>query len=161
MRRRKARLLSAATVIALGVGATVMYAVLPGTDVPPAAVPLGTLAGRISLDVLSVDAFARAINQAHGTNGVLQHGHFAPGQSTGWHTHPGPNIVFVVSGSFTLIDEHCIETQYGPGQGFATGLDTHEAIAGPEGADYYGVYFLPADASFLRTDASAPVCARR
>jgi quercetin dioxygenase-like cupin family protein len=158
---RNTRNLFAATVIALGVGAAVMYAVLPITNVPAANVPVGTLAGSTSLNVLSVDAFTRAIDQAHGTNGILQHGRFAPGQSTGWHTHPGPNIVFVASGSFTLIDEHCIETRYGPGQGFATGLDTHEAIAGSEGADYYGVYFLPADATDLRTNASAPVCARR
>jgi quercetin dioxygenase-like cupin family protein len=130
-------------------------------NVPPSAVPVGTLAGKTSLDVLSVDAFTRAINQAHGSNGVLQHGHFAPGQSTGWHTHPGPNVVMVVGGAFTLIDQHCAETQYGPGQGFATGLDVHEAIAGPEGADYYSLYFLSADADVLRTDASAPVCARR
>src|ERR1043166_3807064 len=73
----------------------------------------------------------------------------------------GPNIVMVVAGSFTLIDEHCVETQYGPGQGFATGLETHEAIAGSEGADYYSVYFLPAHATDLGTDARAPICARR
>ena len=74
---------------------------------------------------------------------------------------PGPNVVVIVAGSFTLIDEHCLETQYGPGQGFATGLDVHEGIAGPEGADFYGLYFLPADAEVLRVDASGPVCARR
>ena len=151
----------AAAVIALGIGATVTHALLPSTTVPPAAVPLGTLAGGTPLNVMSVDAFTRAINQAHGTNAVLQHLHFAPGQSTGWHTHPGPNIVVIVTGSFTLLDEHCIETQYGPGQGFATGLDVHEAIAGPEGADFYSLYFLPADASVLRTDAIAPGCVRR
>jgi len=158
---RRTRIVIAAAGLALGVGATVMYAVLPAMNVPPSAVPVGTLAGKTSLDVLSVDAFTRAINQAHGSNGVLQHGHFAPGQSTGWHTHPGPNVVMVVGGAFTLIDQHCAETQYGPGQGFATGLDVHEAIAGPEGADYYSLYFLSADADVLRTDASAPVCARR
>jgi len=122
--------------------------------VPPAAVPLGTLSGATALNVLAVDAFTRAINQAHSTNTVLQHLHFAPGQSTGWHTHPGPNIVMIVTGSFTLIDEHCIETQYGAGQGFATGLNVHEAIAGPEGADFYSLYFLPSNADVLRVDAT-------
>ena len=103
---RKSRIVFAAAAIALG-GATITYAVLPPMNVPPVAVPVGTLAGKTSMNVLSVDAFTRAINQAHGSNAVLQHGHFAPGQSTGWHTHPGPNIVFVVTpGSFTLIDEH-------------------------------------------------------
>jgi quercetin dioxygenase-like cupin family protein len=157
---QRIRIICTVGIIALG-GAGITYAVLPATDVPPGAVPLGTLAGKTSMNVESVDAFTRAIHQAHGTNAVLQHGHFAPGQSTGWHTHPGPNIVFVVAGSFTLIDDHCVETEYGPGQGFATGLEVHEAIAGPQGADYYGVYFLPADADVLRTDAGQPVCARR
>ena len=159
--RRRTRMVIAAAVISLGICTTLTYALLPSTSVPPAAVPLGTLAGGTPLNVLSVDAFTRAINQAHGTNAVLQHLHFAPGQSTGWHTHPGPNVVVIVAGSFTLIDEHCLETQYGPGQGFATGLDVHEGIAGPEGADFYGLYFLPADADVLRVDASGPVCARR
>jgi quercetin dioxygenase-like cupin family protein len=158
---QRTRILFAAMLALLGIGATVIYAVLPATSVSPSAVPIGTLAGKTPLNVLSVDAFTRAINQAHGTNAVLQRLHFAPGQSTGWHTHPGPNIVLVVTGSFTLIDEHCVETQYGPGQGFATGLDRHEAIAGPEGADFYSLYFLPADTDVLRVDASAPVCARR
>ena len=158
---RRTRIVLAAAVMALSVGTTITYALLPSTSVPPASVAIGTLAGKTQLNVLSVDAFTRAINQAHGSNAVLQHLHFAPGQSTGWHRHPGPNIVLIVKGSFTLIDEHCAETQYGPGKGFATGLDVHEAIAGPEGADFYGLYFLPADADVLRVDSSAAVCARR
>jgi hypothetical protein len=40
-------------------------------------------------------------------------------------------------------------------------LDTYEAIAGSEGAEHYGVYFLRADATDLRTVVSAPVCARK
>ena len=109
----------------------------------------------------SVSSFTRAINQEHGTNAVLQHLRFTPGQNTGWHTHPGPNIVMIVSGSLTVIDEHCIQTQYGPRQGLASGLDVHEAIAGPEGVDFYSVYFLPANADVLRVDAAAPGCAPR
>jgi quercetin dioxygenase-like cupin family protein len=159
--RRRTRTAIAAAAIALGIGATVTYALLPSTNVPPSSVPLGTLASETRLNVLSVDAFTRAINQAHGTNTVLQHLHFAPGQSTGWHKHPGPNIVMIVTGSFRLIDEHCNETQYRSGQGFATGLDVHEAIAGPEGADFYSLYFLPANADVLRVDTAPPICPRR
>ena len=159
--RRRTRTAIAAAIIALGIGTTVTYALLPSTNVLPSAVPPGFLAGATPLNVLSVDAFTRAINQAHGTNVVLQHLQFAANQSTGWHTHPGPNMVIVVTGSFKLIDQHCNETQYGAGQGFATGLDVHNAIAGPDGADFYSVYFLPADANVLRTDAGPPVCAGR
>jgi quercetin dioxygenase-like cupin family protein len=157
MGRKKLAL--AGVVIALGVAAAAAYAALPSRDVNPSSVPLGTLAGGTPVNVLSVDSFTRAINQAHGTNAVLQHLHFIPGRSTGWHTHPGPNIVLVVSGSLTLTDEHCNVTTYGDGQGFATGIDVHQAVAGPNGADFYSLYFLPKDADVLRTDAGPPICA--
>jgi len=156
--RRKIAL--AVVVLAFGAAAT-LYAVLPSTNVNPSSVPIGTLVGGTTVNVLSVDAFTRAINQAHGTNAVLQHNRFVADQSTGWHTHPGPNIVLVVTGLLTLSDEHCNVTTYGPGQAFATGLDVHEAIAGPEGSDFYSLYFLPADAEVLRTNASLPGCALR
>ena len=143
--------------------AVAAYAALPARDVDPASVSHGTLASD-SVNVLSVDAFTRAINQAHGTNAVLQHLTFTPGQSTLWHTHPGPNLVLVVSGELTLTDNHCNVTTYTDGQGFATGLDTHQAVAGADGADFYSLYFLPADATVLRTpgageSATPPHCA--
>lgn len=158
---RRRHLALASTVAALGVAAGAAYAALPSTNVDPITVGLGSLAGGTPVNVLSVDSFTRAINQAQGTNAVLQHLRFAPNQSTGWHTHPGPNIVLVVSGGFTLTDEHCNLTTYGPGQGFATGIDVHQAIAGPQGADFYSLYFLPKDADVLRTNADPPVCASK
>jgi quercetin dioxygenase-like cupin family protein len=146
----------AAVIAMVCAASTLAYAMLPQPPVPPVTVPTGTLVGQTSVNVLSVDAFTRAINQAHGTNSVFQHLKFAPQQSTGWHTHPGPNIVLVVAGSFTLTDEHCNVTTYGPGEGFATGLDVHQAVAGMDGADFYTFYFLPADADVLRTNADPP-----
>jgi hypothetical protein len=151
-------MLSAASLVAVAA-----YAALPARDVAPTDVPHGTLAND-SVNVLSVDAFTRAINQAHGTNAVLQHLTFTPRQSTLWHTHPGPNLVLLVSGELTLTDHHCHVTTYTDGQGFTTGLDSHIAVAGPDGADFYSLYFLPADATDLRTpplgqSATPPNCA--
>ncbi len=155
---RRTRITIVVVAMALGVGLTVAYATLPTTDVDPSTVPYGNLAGKTPMYVQSIDSFTRVINDKHGSNSVLQHGHFAPNFSTGWHTHPGPAIVFIMSGTSTLIDEHCKETQYGPGQGFATGLKVHEAIAGPDGVDFYQLYLLPGDADVLRTPANPPVC---
>jgi hypothetical protein len=112
---RRKKLVLLATLIVAGTAAIAAYAALPSRSVPPSSVPLGTLAGQTPMNVLSVDAFTRAINQAQGTNAVLQHLSFAPGQSTGWHTHPGPNIVLIVGGSLTLTDEHCNVTTYTDG----------------------------------------------
>jgi quercetin dioxygenase-like cupin family protein len=156
---RRAVILAAVLAVS-GIGASVAYAVLPPVPtVPPGSVPIGVLAGNTSVNVLSVDAFTRAINQAHGTNAVLTRVHFTDGQSTGWHTHPGPNLVLVVSGQLTLTDQNCSVTTYGPGQGFATGLDVHLAVA-TGATDFYALYFLPANADVLRTNASAPSCAQ-
>jgi quercetin dioxygenase-like cupin family protein len=156
------KIVLAAVAATICAAATLTYAMLPQPPEPPVTVPTGTLVGQTSVNVLSVAAFTRAIKQAHGTNAVLQHFQFMPGQSTGWHTHPGPNIVLVVAGSLTLTDEHCNVTTYGPQdeefKGFATGLKVHLAVAGADGADFYSFYFLPADADVLRTDADPPVC---
>jgi quercetin dioxygenase-like cupin family protein len=175
MMSRRAKIALVGVVIA-GIGAAAAYAALPSTNVDPRSFTcsaeqptpgtgLGTctLVGATSVNVLSVDAFTRAINQAHGTNAVLQRVHFGSGHSTGWHTHPGPNIVMVVSGGLTLTDDHCNTTHYGPGQGFATGLDVHEAIAdnNSEGTDFYSLNILPQDADVLRTDAAPPGCASK
>ena len=51
--RRRTRMVIAAAVISLGICTTLTYAVLPSTSVPPAAVPLGTLAGGTPLNVPS------------------------------------------------------------------------------------------------------------
>jgi quercetin dioxygenase-like cupin family protein len=142
------------------------YAALPSRSVEPINVGIGTLAGRTSVNVLSADAFLKAISQEHGTNAVLQHLAFEPGQSTLWHRHPGPNLVLVVGGSLTLTDEHCRTLTYSDGQGFATGLRNHLAVAGAHGADFYSLYFLPGQADVLRTPPAGeslapPRCAER
>ena len=152
------RLAILALVAAIGGIATLANALLPSTTVDPQNVPLGTLAGQTSVDVLSIDAFVRAISSEYGTNTVVQHIRLGPGQSTGWHTHPGPNMVVVVEGSGTLIDQHCHATTYGPGQAFSTGLQVHNVVAGPEGDDVYSIYLLPGNATVLRTDANPPKC---
>ena len=58
-----------ATLIAVGL-AVAAYAALPPRAVNPNTVRMGTLAGATTVDVLSVSASTRAINQAHGTNAV-------------------------------------------------------------------------------------------
>jgi quercetin dioxygenase-like cupin family protein len=150
---KRAYVLAATSVFATFIAITVYAAMLPPLpprSVEPDLVPTGTLAGKTRINVLSVDAFLRAMSQEQGTNAVLQRGHFDPGQSTLWHTHPGPNINLIVGGSVTLTDERCRVTEYSEGEGFATGLKKHVMVAGPNGADFYAFYFLPGQADFLR-----------
>ena len=45
----------------------------------------------------------------------------APGGYSGWHTHPGPSVVLVKSGTATVYegnDPNCLSTRYPAGSGF-------------------------------------------
>jgi len=55
---------------------------------------------------------------------------FAPGGTTGWHSHPGPSLIFVKTGTITNYlgdDRHCQPHVYTAGQGFVDegGDDVH------------------------------------
>jgi quercetin dioxygenase-like cupin family protein len=48
---------------------------------------------------------------------VIQHFILAPGGYSGWHLHPGPAVVTIASGEFTLEQAmDCSSTTYGAGQ---------------------------------------------
>jgi quercetin dioxygenase-like cupin family protein len=59
----------------------------------------------------------------------VQQNKVAPGGTFGWHSHPGPSIVVVQSGTLTLYraaDEGCTGQVYSAGSGFVDqGGDTH------------------------------------
>jgi len=55
---------------------------------------------------------------------------FAPGGTTGWHSHPGPSLILVVAGTITNYegsDASCTPHDYSAGQNFvdAGGDDSH------------------------------------
>lgn len=78
---------------------------------------------------------------------------FAPGGTTGWHSHPGPSLIFVVSGTVTNYhgdDPTCTGQSYSAGSGFvdAGGDDVH--ILRNEGtvpAETVAVQLLPQGAT--------------
>lgn len=87
----------------------------------------------------------------------------APGGATGWHTHPGPAIVLVKSGEFTLYnksDAACRGTMYKAGQSFIDAGFGNVHIGRNEGAanvELYVVYLIPLPSGQSpRIDAPAP-----
>jgi quercetin dioxygenase-like cupin family protein len=102
----------------------------------------------------------------HGTtDGYVVENDFLPGQSTGWHSHPGPSLIFVVSGSVTDYESdqpNCHGVTYPAGTTFVDqgGTDVHELVntgAGP--AETIAVQFMPQGAD-RRIDAPAPAGCR-
>jgi hypothetical protein len=157
----KARItFGAVTLVVMAALGAAAYAALPGTTVNPADVPTGFLAGATHIDDASVASFARAIKQSQGSNVVLQHIRLAAGSSVGWHTHPGPVIVLVVSGRFDYVDDRCEVTPYPAGTGFVDQGFGHLHNATAVGAtELYAIYYLPDDATEIRENpAIAPSC---
>jgi hypothetical protein len=85
---------------------------------------------------------------------------FQPGGQSGWHTHPGPVFIQVVSGVMTFYesdDPDCTPIVRSAGQGYLD-VGAHAHIARNETgtvAENLVTYFAPPGAA-LRIDANAP-----
>jgi quercetin dioxygenase-like cupin family protein len=83
------------------------------------------------------------------TDGYVVENDFQAGQTTGWHSHPGPSLIFVVTGSVTNYASdapHCKGVTYSAGTTFvdAGGTDVHELVnAGTTPAETIAVQFIP------------------
>ena len=108
------RLLIAAAIAALAIPAGVAVATQPP---PPTPTPIakGTFSERVKIHTSNIKAKIKP------SDFVVLSLHFAPGATTGWHSHPGPAMVVVQEGTFTLYnasDPKCRPHRYGPGQAF-------------------------------------------
>jgi quercetin dioxygenase-like cupin family protein len=85
-----------------------------------------------------------------------------PDGYTGWHTHPGPLLVVVESGTLTRYDSDCDARAYATGQAFTEPAGRRHVHMGVNKTSTPVVlditYVVPAGGP-LRDDASAPKCA--
>ncbi len=139
-------------VIAAGVAGAVV--VVAGTaiaahapEIDPATVPTGFFVAHNRVADIPVSAIARA-SASNGAEVYVQHLSLGANQVFAWHTHPGPVVVTVRSGSLIYQDagpNACRDRTYTAGQGFVDpGFGhVHRVIAGPSGAEIYSTFFLP------------------
>ena len=156
-RRGRTALAAAVAVAVIGAGGAYADSVMFPPQLPPGG-PTGFFVSNNRIADMELQALAHAV-EPNGSRLFLQHSVFAPGQSTGWHTHPGPAIVMVVSGSQTLKEvqgSQCMTVTADAGSGFVTTTGVHEAVTGPQGADTWALYVLPPDATAVRTPAPTP-----
>jgi hypothetical protein len=154
-------LVGMAVAMAIGVGGAVANHV---PQVDPTTVPVGFLATHNDVDAFKVKNFRRAARGGD-ADVFVQHAFIGPNGATIWHTHPGPVIVTVVSGTLNYQREeghgrhrHCETTPYTPGHGFVDpGFGhVHRAIAGPEGLHFYATYVLPTGSANHLIPANPP-----
>jgi len=156
-----------ALITALAAAATA-YATLPQVD--PSTVPTGFLVANSQVSTpLNIKVDGGPDHVLHdGAEVFMRHVVFAAGASTHWHTHLGPVVVTVVSGSLTLYDgddKTCTGVTVVAGQGFIDQGFGHIHLARNEGtgpADFYATYLLPPDAGDTLavpvTDFTNPAC---
>jgi quercetin dioxygenase-like cupin family protein len=84
-----------------------------------------------------------------------------PGGHTGWHSHSGPVVVAIKSGTLTIYEVHgekCHSESYGTGSGFVDPGGDHVHIGRNEGSEpvvLYATYILPQGGA-SRVDAAKP-----
>ena len=91
----------------------------------------------------------------------VQNNVWAPGGSTGWHTHPGHSLIIVTAGTVTAYDgddSTCTPKAYTQGMGFVDSGGDHVHLLrneGPVEARTVAVQLIPAGA-VRRVDAPSP-----
>ena len=89
--------------IAVVAGASIAIAAHT-TEIDPATVPTGFFVAHNYVEDIPMSALARAV-KPNGADVFVQHLRLGPNQVSAWHTHPGPVIVTVRSGSMTFATE--------------------------------------------------------
>ena len=128
MQRHRTSILTAIAAIAT-VGALVGAALIvrPAQATPSTGVDTTILAQSL-FDEIHVKAHTRlperwnAQLKTHGqSDGYVVDNKFAPGGTSGWHSHPGPSLIYVVAGTvtnYTSDDPSCTPQVYTAGDGF-------------------------------------------
>jgi hypothetical protein len=134
---------------------------------PQLGVSTKTLASKISFGEIDVNDHTIPANvwQARLKTRGLSDGYVVdntilPGGTTGWHTHPGPSLIFVIAGTVTnYTSDDCAGRSYSAGTGFVDlgGDDVHMLKnIGTVNAETIAVQFVPEDAP-RKIDAPVPV----
>lgn len=127
MRRHRRGILAAIAVISMLVGVAVIVPARATQPTPPPPVATTILAKSLFDDI---DVRARTHTPAHWKAQLKTRGQsdvyvvdnkFPPGATVGWHSHPGPSLILVVSGTVTNYsgeDPSCAPHAYSAGAGF-------------------------------------------
>ncbi|HEU5065056.1 MAG TPA: hypothetical protein VFT86_04105 [Gaiellaceae bacterium] len=153
----KAILAVASAAVVIGVGGAIATHV---PEIDPATVPTGFFVAHNYVADVPVAPIARVV-EPNGADVFVQHLRLDPNQVSAWHTHPGPVIVTIRSGSLTYQNAHhnrCFDRPYTAGRGFVDpGFGhVHRVIAGPSGAELYATFLLPPGSENHLITAPAP-----
>lgn len=151
---RMTRPVAVVAAVLLATGAAFAGAALGTPSSGTSSVPLGegVIGERINVNTdgirLKIHDEARVVTQAVS---------FEPGGTSGWHVHPGPVVVTVTRGSFTVYDARCRPRVYGRGDAFVEEPGAPVLVTNPGGStsEALATFIVPPGVP-LRADAPAP-----
>lgn len=162
----RGRILLVAAVVAVGITGALRFGVAQAT--PPSGQVTETLARGTTAD----EHLLRVDGRLPNAKGAPWRGRYStpwdvttlritlpPGGSTGWHRHPGPGFMTVVSGAVTVYANDCTKKTYARGQSYVEvpGLVNLVRNDGTEPAVFVGTFVVPSTAS-VRLDVPAAPC---
>ena len=158
MKKRVGATAILAGLMALGIAATALGT--PGSDIVTNPISVGRFG---EIDVKTNDALPHQVKvKTKGESDVhIVENTLKPGGQSGWHTHPGPSLITVKSGTATFYDGDdptCTPHEFTEGTGTIDLGDGHVHLLRNEGTVdlvVIAVQILPADAP-RRIDAPDP-----
>jgi quercetin dioxygenase-like cupin family protein len=159
-----------ACALAVAVGGVALY--VGEVRATPGSGQVATVLAKSLFDELRINAHTlpadtwQAQLRTHGMSDVyVVDNTFAPGGTSGWHSHPGPSLIFVVKGTVTNYEGgggSCSVTDYSAGSGFVDeGGDSVHMIRnnGTVPAETIAVQFLPTGATRKIDEPDPGTCA--
>jgi Cupin domain len=168
MKVPRRRILATIGVVGALVAAALLMLPAQATQPTPAPEVSTTILARSLFDAIHVNAHSHTADRwkaqlkTHGQSDVyVVDNKFPPGASTGWHSHPGPSLILVVTGTVTDYpddDPNCTPRAYSAGAGFIDPGGGHLHMLRNESgapAETIAVQLLPKGAP-RRISAEAP-----
>ena len=145
----------AAPVLALAAG---LMTAGPAGATPPAGVTTQILGSGTTLGGFKIHVDGIKVESKDAASFTVAHLTFAPGGTTGWHVHPGPVLVTVISGSVTKFSADCTAQTYTAGQAFVENGPSDENMVRNDGSvdAQTIVTFLTPQGAATREDAPPP-----
>ena len=131
-RRMPWQLMVAGAFVACALGAV---AISPARATPPQGFTATNLVGPVTLGdfdtVAEADDWKVRLKAKGASDVYVTHLKIAPGGHGGWHSHPGPSLITVKSGTATFLDEcnDFIPERYAAGSGFVEDADCVHLLA--------------------------------
>jgi len=160
---KKRTLASVTMVTALGAALVGVVSATPGSGILSATVMArAEFLNAVDITFKLKDGRTEVVHVPNAQETVIQQMVLAPGGHTGWHSHPGPAVVLIKSGTLNLysLESGCVPRSYSAGEAFVDSGQGHVHLAAnlsaTENAELWVTFFDVPPGGAFRVNAANP-----